>query len=795
MQGQGIQIDSAGGDLPIGGAKLDRYAALAVGAGDLKAALTPEHARGTYDPKKILDDFKEFKTECDDARTPFERVWWRNLLYFFGRQWIVYRSDRGWVDKRLHKFVPKPVTNKIQESTEGIQAVFQSVQNAVTVRPEGGDPIDYITADTANKLSVPIHLGHRMPQNIPTSDFWLIMTGNVFWHTWWDKDGGDGQITIPLERCNACDTVSSQVEIASKGQACPKCGGTDLLMTDQVQKKRTGRGRTDVCSPFEIGFRNSYAEFEDIDGLYRKRWRTKAWCRRYLPSEVFARITWEKLSDDRGIQMLRGIQAQSDVETAAMGALGATNDSGEGVTEYTWWLKPSREYPDGLVARIYGDSIVLQDDAQGTPGPLPYKTPKGDPIWPFVHIAYRRVSGRILGISPLDCAIQKQDQLNQLDSMVQMMLQRTSNPVWLEPKGSEVQKYSGEPGIVLKYNPIMGNAQMKPERIDGQNIPGSIFNVRQQLLNDLENLLGTYDIIKGQKPTGVEAFSALQLLVERSQSRFGPVLAARGEAYRQWFEIALELERCYGPDERTWAVLSPNNRWTHQVFKRADLQGSIRVIVEDGSQAPKTNLGKRAAIEQLSNLKVINPANPDTAYAILRTFGETDLWPGLDASVQYALSEQHDFEEWAATVAFMPTEQPVMGPDGVPAVDPATGLPAMQAMMAPSTPPPGEREPWFGMEEDSIHLAEHRKWASSDTVRQLMKDKPELRDYVAWFINQHEMAIAQKQMLEQAMAAPAPGQNGATSAGQALRATNRESGNVSDVPSGNGQGAQNQGPR
>jgi hypothetical protein len=794
MVNNGIQVV-----VPDSGATfkgLDSFAAKAFG-GDLAGALAGDTAKpDPFSAPFILAAFKDFKKECDDARLQFERVWWRNLLYYFGRQWIVYRADRGWVDKRLHKFVPKPVTNKMQESTEAIQAIFQSVQNGVTVRPEGADPLDLITADTANKLAPAIHLGHKMNTGIAISDFWLILTGNVFWQLWFDRDGGDGQITVRMERCELCSHVASQLEVQAAGHKCPKCMVGTMLATDEKpQKIRTGRGRTDICSPFEIGFKNSYTDFDDIDGLYRKRWRTKAWCQRYLPPDTFARITWEKQSDDRGMMMLRGIQSQSDIETGAVASLGGSNDQGEGVTEFTWWLKPNRDYPEGLVARMYGENVLLEDKAQGSPGPLPYKTPKGDPLWPFIHIPYRRVAGRILGISPLDAAIAKQDHLNQLDSMVQMMLQRTSNPVWLEPKGSEVQKYSGEPGIVLKYNPIMGNAQMKPERIEGAGVPSSIFRIRQDLMSDIENLLGTYDIIKGQKPTGVEAFSALQLLVERSQSRFAPVLAARGEGYRQWFELALELERTYGPDERTWAVLSPNNRWTHKVFKRAELQGGIRVVVEDGSQAPKTNLGKRAAIEQLSNLGVIDPRNPDTAYRILQTFGETDLWPGLDASVQSALNEQHDFEEWAREVEFLPAEQAVPDPmqPELTAMDPMTGAAMMQPMLQPTSLPPGTREAWH---DDAIHLAQHQKWANSDTVRQLLKDKPELREYVAWFVTQHEAVIMQKQMAAAAMAA-GPQQAGPkqTSAGQALRATNRESGNPADVPRGNSQRAQGHGPQ
>jgi hypothetical protein len=125
-------------------------------------------------------------------------------------------------------------------------------------------------------------------------------------------------------------------------------------------------------------------------------------------------------------------------------------------------------------------------------------------------------------ISPL---VQKQDQLNQLDSHTQLCVQRMGNPIWLEPKGTDVEKFTGEPGLVVKYNMLGTSGLGKPERIPAEAIPSTNFQLRQQYMQDIEEMAGTYDVLKGQKPTGVEAFSALQLLVERSQSRFTTAFA------------------------------------------------------------------------------------------------------------------------------------------------------------------------------------------------------------------------------------------------------------------------------
>ena len=118
-------------------------------------------------------------------------------------------------------------------------------------------------------------------------------------------------------------------------------------------------------------------------------------------------------------------------------------------------------------------------------------------------------------------------------------------------------------------------------------------------VQDFNDQLGTTDPFKGGKPPGVEAFSAMQLLVERSQTRFTIPLEERGRGRQQWSLLALELERLYGPDERKFAVMGANGALTFEAFKHANITGDIELVVEDGLQQPKTNLGKRAAVQQL----------------------------------------------------------------------------------------------------------------------------------------------------------------------------------------------------
>jgi hypothetical protein len=680
------------------------------------------------DEQKILKAIKDFKQESSQGRQVFERTWWRNLLYVLNRQWIYWDNRKGWVDKRLAKWIPRPVTNKCAETAQSIRALFDSVQLGVIVRPVGSDPSNVMTAELADDMGPLIHAEHDMDRQLRLSDFNLTVYGNTFIHPWWDTNPQRGTIVIPHEMCAQCgETFAPGALTPPTAPTCPKCGGTTFVdAADESGEPITtavpqGRGQTDVCSPFEIFVPLIYTDFSDIPGLMRGRFRPKRWYEANLP-DFAKKIKWETMPADRSLQLLKSVSTQSDYTNAqnqgsGVGEMGQV----EGTSEFELWMKPCEDWPDGLVARMAGNDVLITKDDEGLPGPLPLKTKTGERIFPWIHTGFETFGGRLWARSPIDLIIQKQDMLNQLDSFTQLIIQRTANPVWLEPKGAEVRALNGEPGLIVKWNPMsIGGTLAKPERIPGQEVPQSITIIRQQIIEDIEQSTATYDILKGAKPAGVNAFSSLQLLVERSQSRFSMVLASRGEAYRDWYRIALEMERQYGPALRTASVLGPNRTWTIQSFQNSQLQGDVEIVVEDGSQAPKTNLGKRAAIEHANQLGLIDPADPDQKYTILQTFGLTTLIPQLDSQVKGALQEQDSFEKWATQTS----------PENLPPTPPG------MAPLVPIPPSPAQLMIWHN---DQIHISEHMKWANSDKARQVFATNPNAIPQWQEHIIQHMM--------------------------------------------------------
>src|SRR3972149_6443564 len=92
--------------------------------GEAPMVMTPQ-----FDDKRFLDLFDRYKRESTEHRWIWEREWLRDLYYVANRQWITYHpTRREWVDKRLHKWIPRPVTNKMAEVLQAIRTNLIAIE-------------------------------------------------------------------------------------------------------------------------------------------------------------------------------------------------------------------------------------------------------------------------------------------------------------------------------------------------------------------------------------------------------------------------------------------------------------------------------------------------------------------------------------------------------------------------------------------------------------------------------------------------------------------------------------------
>ena len=503
-----------------------------------------------------------------------------------------------------------PVTNLCRTAVNSLRAAFGSIDLGVKSLPIGNRNDNIVTASIADDLSPLIHNEHEMDTVLNELDFWALTCGTTAVQSSWDRDISANKTFVPSFICLTCGSPVSPEE-----EMCSVCGGVQFDVAKEAdgspmgEMVGAGKGKTEALSPFEFAISPGVTRFQDSPYVIRARWREKSYYEANYPDIVEA-LTFGKSASDRNIQIYKGLALLSEVSRSDYGSSRESSSQyGEGITEYEFWMKPTNDYPEGLVFRVVGDQEpkILHSPKEELPGPLPYKDQWGSYLWPFADYIFERNPGRFYGYSLLDSAVPKQDQINQLDSHFQMIARGMANPVWIMPRGAaDLQEITGTAGAVIRWNPnTASGTAARPDRIPGQEIPASLMKLRETYIAEFEDLTGVFEILKGQKPTGAEAFSALQLLVERSQARFTSCFQSRSSMYRKWYEVALDLERQYGPVERTMSLIGHNGGYAYKYFKNAQIQGNVSITIEDGTNVPKTPLGKRAAMEHANQMGLL----------------------------------------------------------------------------------------------------------------------------------------------------------------------------------------------
>ena len=592
------------------------------------------------EPQKVNELYARLSSKVLTDRHIYERDWFRNVLYFLGIQWISYvPGSQRWYPKTLKKWIPRPVTNKFSSHASTMIQIMTAKPPLASARPSTDNPDDIAAADVTS-IALPV-LYEEMDSDTARRILaaWVVLTGNGVLHACYDPDMKHGSVTIPNLECPNCGKVMPPEQ--SQNGACPDCQAQMVEQTtpDQNgqimgQKMPRGKLRMEVLSPFEIYCDLEARSFQEVEELMvRRRYNVDVINARWPGNDIQPESGTSE-NGSSGLNMLRSVAYSAGMGAYGHGGAGVDNQS---ATVDFVWKKPCETYPDGLVA-VYSNSKILNPSSLQ----MPYHDQKGNPLWTFRHVGFDIVPGRLWARTPLDDVAPKQEQRNKLESLIQLIVTRTANPVWLRPKNSGIAVITGEPGQDIEYNAMAGIG--KPERIPGENIPTSVIAWLEKIDSDMEELAGTFEILKGNVPAGVTAGTALRLLLERAVTRFTPLLMAYEKAWGDATKDALCIFQEYGTEQRMAQIQGPGKVWETKAFSNADLLGSVDIVVDVGSSVPKTSVGTQALITDLAGLGVINPQEPETQYKILEEFGFTKLLGSVDDNIRQAERENWNFQ-------------------------------------------------------------------------------------------------------------------------------------------------------
>lgn len=701
--------------------------------------------------KKFTDDelVAEIQGELTRSRYlrfAFERDWYGNLLFKQGHHWIVWdETGRRFRQKKLKPWVPQPVTNRFASTLDAIVALLLRVEPAMQWR--SADPNNESlksVAETSTQLLSRIKDMTYFPLWRQTLAGWLTYTGNAYLVNYYDQDGGI-PINVPIYKCKQCGAKDLPTGFED---GCKQCGSREYEyemnqetgLPQEIQFTG-GSLRSEIASPFEIFYDFSCVEWHRQPQVTRVKDRTL---------EYFKLRYGTRGADvEAGGASTLGEFYSSSLAYMASGP-GINPSAGQvvrrpGNAEVCYYRQADDRYPEGLTATIAGNTLLEKVEA------LP-KDHTGNRFIPVTQFLFDPIPGSAVGKTVASDLRPKQKQRNELESLIQLITMRMANPVWIIPYGTDVEGFSGQPGAVLKAIQLSPNANSNPQRLPGENVPSSVMAWLEKIDTDLEEMASIFDVLKGQAPTGVTAGYALQLLIERGQSRWGPLFQRWENGFVMWAKQVTAFTKEYMPAEQITSLLGEHADWEVTKFKEESMAG-LNLTVEAGSAKPQSALAEQALVEQLMGQGLIDPTDPAIKAEILRSVGMSKYdhlsdWDMKDAAREeeafYKIAMQYDLAGMVKQIE----QQVQSAPE-----DPAQVQQVQQQIQQVQQLAQSGTRFREQIDNHQIHLWAHKRFAKTDRFMKLSSEWQ-----AAWL--QHITLHAQRLMQESMQMAMGPQQPG-----------------------------------
>lgn len=486
--------------------------------------------------KELLGDLTKMYASIKTARIPFERQWYLNLAFYFGRQYVVW-TTQGVAQKLWEPNTPdyrvKLVSNKCKVVVRTETAKMMKERPRGYVVSNTSDDSDKAAARAAGKLyealEQPGAIG--MPLARRHAFFWCSVLGNGFTKQSYNK-----------EKMDFTGTKGSLV--------------------------------IEALSPFSLY----------VPDLLEPDIENQA----YIIHVAAKPIDW--------VNSMYNVTLQADSSSGVSGgtydqrfilALGMNQQPKDKnfVTVHEIWMKPCKKYPKGLWALWSQDKLL--DYKEG----WPYKHAQ----YPFTK--YDSIlTGRFYNDSILVDFIPLQKEYNKSISQLLEIRNSMSKPGWKVQKGSvDVNKMTNQPGLIVEYLPGMN----PPEQQVPSSVPSYTESLINRIQGDMNDTSGQHDTDHGKTPTGVTAATAISFLQEQDDGKLNSVIQSIEEGAQKTGSQLLSMFSQFCTVERTIKVIGNSDAIEAKQFSAATLKGNTDYRTEFGSAIPRSRAAKQAFILEL----------------------------------------------------------------------------------------------------------------------------------------------------------------------------------------------------
>lgn len=490
---------------------------------------------------------QDWHTDARRLRLQFERQWYMNLAFFFGRHWVQWTSHLA--DPNISKlYEPKAppwrvrlTSNKTRSYIRTELAKLLKEKPQPFVIPASSDDDDLAAARAGEAIFEHLARELQMDRQIRRSIFWSCITGTSFIKDWYD---------------------------------------TQLSDPDGIP----GAMQLEPVNPFQ--FLVPDPQEQEL--------------------EHQAYVIHELAKDPSWVEKVYGVAVEPDsagssglLEQRFMNLLGGTAPN-KYVVVRECWIKPCDKYPKGAVITWAGDKLLSKGITEKDADPEWPFTYKDFPFTKFEHIP----TGMFYGSSTIEDLIPLQKEYNRTRSQIVEAKNRMSKPQLIAPRGSiDANKVTSEPGLIIWYTPGF----TPPAPIPLLNLPGYVIDELGRCQSDMDDIVGQHEISKGHAPTGVSAATAISFLQEQDDTMVSQIITEIEDGIARIGRHLLSHVAQFWEAERTVRAVGENNTYEVYTFTKSSINGNTDLHIMAGSAMPRSQAAKQAFIMELIEKGIITP--------------------------------------------------------------------------------------------------------------------------------------------------------------------------------------------
>jgi len=550
--------------------------------------------------EKIVEEI--FDDNLDITRKIMERIWFRNILYYIGEQYIEWVVSLNTFRRKVtDPFLPTPVSNIIRDYVRSMKAMILNKDFSIRVWPNSNEQADREASLLGENLLkwMDSENDEEFKDEKEKVSLWMILTGVGFMRTFPMLDRGEFGLDTNGNIIKSGEVVSENI--------LPFNIVTDDL-GDSLSKKR----------------------YVGIKSLKPKEWVEDTF-KKIVNAEDNERIIsyQQRLMKLVGeVSPWKGSGLESQMINMKMKDLVVFKE-----VEF----QPTPKKPNGKYVVMVGDQRLLDSDSL----PIPPENGKWD--YTLTDFHYNYVPGRFWSDAGINDLISPQNIINSIDQDCEINRKGLGEPWVLVPGNINLKRLDkmGSRLKAIEYDGLTSGGQ-KPEINNGTPLPQQFLEQRIIQKEVAQDAAGDpKNILRGKSPTSKASGIMVDILRETAEQSHTPDIGRFYRSLKRTYRKRLILAKNLFTEKRIMKIAGKGKDIRIVAFRASDLRNNTDVRLELDSGLSSTKAGQTQMILNLIQSGMFGDLNvdPETRQELLRRLGLAGFRDKINVDVERAEEE------------------------------------------------------------------------------------------------------------------------------------------------------------